>query len=85
MTAVSDIVGFAAGVCTTASFAPQVVKAWRTRSTRDISLGMYLLLALGIALWLIHGLQVASMPIVVANSVTLILVAMMLIMKVRYK
>ena len=81
----SDIVGFAAGVCTTACFAPQVVKSIRTRSTRDISLGMYCLLFVGNSLWLVHGVQIGSRPIMVANAVTLILVAVILAMKLRYK
>jgi MtN3 and saliva related transmembrane protein len=81
----SDMVGFLAGICTTASFLPQVVKAWKTRSTRDISLGMYLLLVLGIGLWLVHGVQIGSGPVVAANAVTLVLVLAMLYMKVRYK
>ena len=85
MAMTSDIVGFTAGICTTAAFAPQVVKTLRTRSTRDISLGMYLLLAVGSTLWLLHGLQVGSTPVVAANAVTLILVGLMLVMKLRYK
>lgn len=85
MVTVADIVGFAAGICTTAAFAPQVVKTLRSRSTRDISLGMYLLLALGITLWLVHGLQVGSKPVIAANAVTLVLVAVMVVMKLRYK
>lgn len=85
MTTCSDLVGFAAGICTTAAFAPQVLKTWHSRSTRDISLGMYLLLALGVSLWLLHGLQVGSTPVVAANAVTLVLVAVMLFMKLRYK
>ena len=85
MAMVSDLVGFTAGICTTAAFAPQVVKTLRTRSTRDISLGMYVLLAIGSILWLIHGLQVGSSPVVAANAVTLALVGVMLVMKLRYK
>ncbi|MHC1710711.1 MAG: SemiSWEET family sugar transporter [Solidesulfovibrio sp.] len=81
----SDLVGFAAGLCTTAAFAPQVVKTLRSRSTGDISLGMYLLLALGSVLWLAHGLQIDSIPVVAANGVTLTLVCIMLWMKIRYK
>jgi MtN3 and saliva related transmembrane protein len=82
---VSDMVGFVAGACTTLSFLPQVVKAWRTRSTRDISLGMYLLLLCGITLWLVHGFQIGSLPVMAANAVTLVLVVAMVYMKLRYK
>lgn len=85
MSALSDLVGFVAGACTTVSFLPQVIKAWRTRSTRDISLGMYLLLFCGITLWLIHGFQIGSRPVIAANGVTLVLVVAMVYMKLRYK
>ncbi len=81
----SDLVGYAAGIITTASFAPQVVKTLRTRSTKDISLGMYLLMTFGIGLWLVHGFQIGSGPVVVANGVTLVLVGIMLYMKLRYR
>lgn len=81
----SDVVGFLAGVCTTACFLPQVVQTWRTRTTRDISLGMYLLLTTGTILWLVHGVQVGSKPVMAANAVTLGLVFFMLYMKLRYK
>ena len=81
----ADSIGYAAGICTTAAFLPQVLKTLRSRSARDISLGMYALLAVGITLWLIHGVQVGAAPVVAANAVTLILVGAMLVMKLRYK
>lgn len=85
MAPLSDIVGYAAGILTTAAFAPQVIQVVRTRSTRDISLGMYVIFTIGISLWLVHGLQVGSMPVVAANAVTLLLVMVILVLKVRYK
>lgn len=85
MTPLSDIVGYAAGILTTAAFAPQVIQVVRTRSARDISLGMYVIFTIGITLWLVHGLQVGSMPVVAANAVTLVLVLVILVLKVRYK
>lgn len=81
----SDIVGFVAGICTTTSFLPQVIKTMRTRSTRDISLGMWFLLFVGSFLWLVHGIQIDSIPIILANGVTLVLVGIVLFLKVRYK
>lgn len=85
MTLLSDGVGYLAGICTTAAFVPQVLKTLRSRSVRDISLGMYALMAVGISLWLVHGVQVGSAPVVAANAVTLVLVGVMLVMKLRYK
>jgi len=83
--ATSDIVGFLAGACTTACFVPQVIQTMRTRSTRDISLGMWCLLFIGNSLWLVHGIEIGSRPIMAANAVTLVLVAIILALKLRYK
>lgn len=68
-----NMLGFLAGACTTAAFVPQVWQVWRTRSARDLSLGMYLVLVLGVMLWLVYGLLCNDMPLVIANIITLIL------------
>ena len=78
------LIGLAAACLTTVAFTPQVVKAWRTRSTRDLSLGMYLVLASGIVLWLIYGLMLEDLPLILANSVTLLLVSIILYCKIRH-
>jgi len=78
-----DWIGYAAAVLTTAAFLPQVIKAVRTRKTTDISLGMYVLLVTGIALWLVYGLIIHAMPVVLANVVTLLLSGTILVMKLR--
>jgi MtN3 and saliva related transmembrane protein len=80
----STILGLVAAACTTFAFLPQVIKTWRTRSTKDISLGMFLVLVTGIVLWLIYGFLRADIPLVVANGVTLLLVAIILVFKIRY-
>jgi MtN3 and saliva related transmembrane protein len=82
-TAVS-IIGFFAGLCTTAAFIPQVLKVWRTRSAQDISLGMYTIFVTGVALWLAYGVMAGSMPIIIANALTLILALAILVMKLRF-
>ena len=79
------LIGFAAATLTTVSFVPQVIRAWRSRSTRDISLPMFLVMALGIMLWLIYGAMIGDLPLIIANVVTLILVLMILFFKLRYK
>ena len=76
--------GLAAGFCTTLAFLPQVVKTWRTRSTGDISLGMFLLLVSGIALWLAYGIILCDLPLIAANGVTFALAATILYLKVRH-
>jgi MtN3 and saliva related transmembrane protein len=78
-------IGLAAATLTTIAFVPQVVRAWRTRSTADISLPMFLILALGITLWLIYGALIRDLPLIVANLATLVLVLAILFLKLRYK
>ena len=68
-----DIIGSVAATLTTSAFIPQAWQVWRTRHTADISLGMYTLFTLGVALWLAYGLELASWPIIIANSITLLL------------
>ena len=70
---------------TTIAYIPQVARTWRTRSTHDISLPMFLLMAAGIALWLTYGLLISDLPLIAANLVTLILVIAVLYFKLRYK
>ena len=79
-----NVLGFIAGVLTTAAFVPQVLKIWRTRSARDISLGMYTAFTSGVVLWLVYGLALGSLPIIVANVFTLVLSLAVLVMKLRY-
>jgi MtN3 and saliva related transmembrane protein len=79
-----NVLGFVAGLLTTAAFVPQVLKIWRTRSARDISLGMYWVFTSGVVLWLVYGLALGSLPIIVANVFTLVLSLAVLVMKLRY-
>jgi MtN3 and saliva related transmembrane protein len=78
------LLGFAAATCTTLAFAPQFIKVWKTRSTEDISLGMFLAMMLGLALWLIYGVLSGDAPLVAANAITMVLAGGILIMKLRY-
>ena len=78
------LLGFAAATCTTLAFAPQFIKVWRTRSTEDISLGMFLVLVLGVALWLLYGLLSGDAPLVAANAITIVLAGGILLMKLKY-
>lgn len=80
----ADLLGMIAGILTTVAFVPQVWRVWKTRSTRDISLGMYLVFTTGVGFWLIYGLVLGAWPIIVANSVTLILTGTVLVLKLRH-
>ncbi|OPY94771.1 hypothetical protein A5906_10975 [Bradyrhizobium sacchari] len=78
------LIGFAAATCTTVAYAPQAIKVWKTRSTGDISLGMFLVMVLGLALWLIYGLLSGDGPLIASNAVTMLLAGGILLMKLRY-
>lgn len=80
----TDLVGSIAAFLTTIAFVPQVVKIWRSRSARDISLPMYVVFALGVLLWLVYGLLLGALPIIVANGVTFLLCLAVLVMKLRW-
>jgi len=78
------ILGLAAGALTTFSFLPQVIKTWKLKETKDISLGMYMLLSIGVFLWLAYGLFKKDLPIILANGIGLILVFVILFFKLKY-
>jgi MtN3 and saliva related transmembrane protein len=77
-------VGYLAAAMTTLAFVPQAVKTIRTRDTRSISLGMYVVFTAGIAMWLIYGIALNSMPMILANIVTFLLSATILGLKLKH-
>lgn len=79
------MIGSIAAVLTTFAFLPQVVKVIKTKDTESIALGMYLMQVVGIALWLGHGLAIQDLPLILANSVSLLLSATILAYKLKYK
>ena len=80
----SELIGYVAAILTTASFVPQVVHVVRTRDTHAISRTMYLAFCLGIAMWLLYGIALASPPIIAANAITLVLASVVLGYKLRF-
>jgi MtN3 and saliva related transmembrane protein len=80
-----QFLGLVAGTFTTAAFFPQVLKTWRSKSAKDLSLGMFLLFSLGVALWLIYGFIVNDIPVIAANFITLVLACVLLFFKIRYR
>ncbi|MDA8388316.1 MAG: SemiSWEET transporter [Nitrospiraceae bacterium] len=75
------LLGFAAGALTTLSYLPQVVKTWKSRSTRDISAGMFVILAAGLLLWTLYGFLINSTPVIVTNIVSFILAVTIVVFK----
>ncbi len=76
--------GYVAATMTTLAFVPQAAKTIRTRDTRSISLGMYVVFTAGIAMWLVYGIALHSIPMILSNIVTFVLSATILGLKLRH-
>jgi MtN3 and saliva related transmembrane protein len=81
----SDLIGYLAAILTTCSFVPQAWLTFRTRDVSGISLGMYSVFTVGVALWLVYGVLLDAWPIVAANAITLALAIAILVMKLRFR
>ena len=79
------MIGTIAGILTTLSFVPQVIKVLQTKDTKAISLGMYLMSVIGIFLWMVHGYRNGDMALFIANVVAFCLALVILISKLKYK
>ena len=79
------ILGLVAGSLTTIAFIPQLMKTWRSRSAKDVSLIMLVVFSTGVFLWLIYGIYLQALPIILANSMTLIFNLIIVGLKIRYR
>lgn len=79
----ATLVGTVAGICSTGSFIPQVLKAWRDGDTDAISKKMYLITVSAFTLWIIYGLLIESLPITIFNILSLVLSGIILYLKLR--
>lgn len=77
-------IGLMAGTLTTVAFVPQLAKAWKSRSTSDLSWGTVTIFSMGVVLWLVYGLWIDSLPVILANTVTLILQLGIVSLKVKH-
>jgi MtN3 and saliva related transmembrane protein len=75
--------GLAAGLCTSFSFVPQVLKAWREGDTEAISKRMYMASLIAYGLWIVHGLMITSVPVILFNGVNVVFAGLVLAMKLR--
>jgi MtN3 and saliva related transmembrane protein len=80
-----QLLGLIAGACTTIAFLPQVIKTWKSRSAKDLSLSMFSIFSIGVALWLLYGFLVQDIPVIAANLITLMLASTLLVFKLKYK
>ena len=81
----SDLIGYIAAILTTLAFLPQALHSWRSRDLSGVSLPMYAMFTVGVAFWLVYGILIASLPVIIANAVTLILASMVLWLKIDHK
>ena len=76
--------GYVAATLTTLAFVPQAIKTIRSRDTRSISLGMYVVFTIGLAFWLAYGVFLHSWPMILSNTITLGLSSTILVLKLRH-
>ena len=79
------IIGLIAAAFTTIALFPQLLKVWKTKSTKDISTGMFALYCGGVFLWFVYGVYLNDLPIMIANSLAFIQALIILILKAKYK
>lgn len=80
----TDVLGMVAGICTTVAVIPQIRKAWKTKKVEDVSPGMFIVLLVGISLWVVYGITQNDIPIIATNSAALCLNGLMLYLMVFY-
>ncbi len=80
-----ELVGLIAGICTTVAFLPQIIKIFKTKHVKDISLGMYVIMTSGIFLWMVYGILLGRIPIIFANGISFVLCFMVIVAKIRYE
>lgn len=81
----TQVIGLAAGVCTATSLLPQVAKTIKEKKAEDVSLGMLLVLATGILLWIVYGIKKNDLPIIATNSFSLLVNIVMVVVGIKYK
>lgn len=80
----AEILGYAAGALTAFTFLPQVIKTWRDRSARDISMNMYLIAFVNEVMWLVYGFMIDNMIIILTNAAMLFMSGAMIALKIKY-
>jgi MtN3 and saliva related transmembrane protein len=81
----TDLIGYFSAFLTTLAFVPQAHHSWKTQDLSGVSLPMYSLFSLGVLGWLVYGMMIISWPIIVANSITLVLACVVLYLKIKHK
>ncbi len=80
----AEILGYTAGAVTAFTFMPQVIKTWRDKSARDISLTMFLIAFINEIMWLVYGFMIDNFVIILTNAVMLLMSGIMIALKMKY-
>lgn len=80
----ATVIGYAAAVVSTFVFVPQVIRTWKLKSARDLSMATLVMMCTGLALWVIYGALTSQAPIIAANGIVLALASAILVMKIKY-
>jgi MtN3 and saliva related transmembrane protein len=82
---IAELIGSLAGSCTTISLLPQLLRIWRAKSARDVSLAMFAVFSIGILLWLVYGIGVGSPAVIATNAASLLMAMAILGLSVHYQ
>lgn len=80
-----DLIGLLAGICVTVSVIPQIIKVWKTKRVKQISLLTFSVLTFGVAVWIIYGFLKNDMPLIITNSISLLLNLIMIYFLINYE
>jgi MtN3 and saliva related transmembrane protein len=80
-----DVIGYVAALFTTFSLLPQIIRIWKLKEARDISLFMPLMVSIGAVLWLVYGIMIAEAPVIAANAVSLLVALTTLFVTIKYR
>jgi MtN3 and saliva related transmembrane protein len=81
----TTLIGLVAAALTVTAFFPQLMKVWKTKSTKDISLGMFSIFSFAVFLWFVYGVLIDNMPVIIANFLVFVQAFAILILKINYK
>ncbi len=81
----TEMIGYFSAFLTTFAFVPQAYHSWNTRDLSGVSLPMYSLFTAGVLGWIVYGLKIGSLPVILANIVTLILACIVLWLKLKHR
>ena len=79
-----DIIGYIAGFLILISIIPQIIKSWKTKSAKDLSLLRYLIYVSGVVLWLVYGIVLKNGPMIIVNSINFILACSVIYLIIKY-